>query len=121
MDRKETARYKHLNGYNCAQAALCAFADRLGISDDEARQTAALWGGGRKDLCGAVYAMEHMIRETTEGGVRQQEIIDALESAFTSRFGSVLCADIKIPGQKMICNGFVGAAAEIAEKLLEDR
>ena len=33
MDRAELASVKHRNGYNCCQAVVCVFADKVGIDE----------------------------------------------------------------------------------------
>lgn len=49
-----------VNGYNCAQAVLCAFNDVTELSEREAILTASALGGGiarLREVCGAVSAM----------------------------------------------------------------
>ena len=46
-----------MSGYNCAQAAFCAFADELGLDNDFAKQISSSFGGGMgrmREVCGAV-------------------------------------------------------------------
>lgn len=42
--------------YNCAQCVLCAFADKMGITEEEAFRMGAHFGGGMKmgATCGAI-------------------------------------------------------------------
>ena len=57
MDRKEQAVTLKHNGYNCAQAVLCAFADETGLSEDLLKQIGAGFGAGMgcmEATCGAL-------------------------------------------------------------------
>lgn len=60
MDKKELARHKFLNGYNCAQAVLCTYAQDLGMDEETAYRLAEGFGSGipgLQSLCGACSAM----------------------------------------------------------------
>ena len=54
MDEK-MIQEQFMKGYDCSQVVLSHFADRLGISADQANKTAACFGGGmmQADACGA--------------------------------------------------------------------
>ena len=54
MDEK-VIQEQFMKGYDCSQVVLSHFADRLGISEDQANKTAACFGGGmmQADACGA--------------------------------------------------------------------
>lgn len=57
MERSEHAKELFLNGNNCAQSVLLAFADDLGYSKELALKIAAGFGGGmgkEQGTCGAV-------------------------------------------------------------------
>ena len=57
MAHAERARENFLNGYNCAQAVLCAFNDLTGLDADAAARIASSFGGGMgrlREVCGAV-------------------------------------------------------------------
>ena len=59
-DKGEEARNLFLQGHNCAQAVLCAFAEDLGIDNAMARRMSACFGGGlggQREVCGAVSGM----------------------------------------------------------------
>ena len=45
-DRSEEAKNNFLAGMNCAQAVLCAFADRCGLDRDTALKLASGFGAG---------------------------------------------------------------------------
>jgi C_GCAxxG_C_C family probable redox protein len=57
MDRSEKALSYFANKFNCSQSVLAAFADELGLTEDESLRVACAFGGGigRQQLtCGAV-------------------------------------------------------------------
>ena len=56
MNRFEKAFALHAEGYNCAQAVIGAYADIIGIGEQEAVSIGAGFGGGAGtgELCGAV-------------------------------------------------------------------
>lgn len=57
MERSEKALEYFDNKFNCAQSVLSAFADELGLTEDESLRVACAFGGGmgRQQLtCGAV-------------------------------------------------------------------
>lgn len=56
----ENGRKLFKEGYNCAQAVFCTFADDLGIDFETALKLASSFGGGMgrlREVCGAVSAM----------------------------------------------------------------
>lgn len=60
MDKKELAVYKYKNGYNCAQAVACAYADELNMSEEQAFRLMEGFGKGMSfygHTCGACSAM----------------------------------------------------------------
>ena len=59
-DRSEDAKNNFLAGMNCAQAVLCAFADRCGLDRNTAMKLASGFGGGiarQREVCGAITGM----------------------------------------------------------------
>ena len=56
-DHAERARQLFLEGYNCAQAVVCAFGDVTGLDTDVAARMASSFGGGMgrlREVCGTV-------------------------------------------------------------------
>lgn len=59
-ERVKKARENFLKGYNCAQAVLTAYADLLGMSEEEAAKLISPFGAGfgrMREVCGTVSAM----------------------------------------------------------------
>lgn len=56
-DHGQTAREFFFQGYNCAQAVACAFAEEMGVDVDTAAKLASSFGGGMgrmREVCGTV-------------------------------------------------------------------
>ena len=60
MTKSQLARECFLNGANCAQAVLCAFAEECQLDETSAMRLASGFGGGMgrmREVCGAVSGM----------------------------------------------------------------
>ena len=60
MTHEEKARAYFLEGYNCSQAVVLAFADEVGLPADVLAKLASSFGGGMgrmREVCGAVSGM----------------------------------------------------------------
>ncbi len=127
MNRCEKAVKNHENGYNCAQAVACVFADKLGYSDDELfRLTEAFGGGmgGTQGVCGAVSAMVVVVGGINSYGLDKLPETNKkvsygfardLMEKFQNRIGTILCSDIK---SKKLCS--CDRCIEEAVKILEE-
>ena len=92
-------------GYNCAQAVFCAFADELGMDIDLAKRVSSSFGGGMgrmREVCGAVSGAL-MAMGCFEGYdvIGDDEIkkahyarVQNLMKAFADELGSYVCRDI---------------------------
>lgn len=135
------------SGYNCAQATLCAFADRIDLDEKYLRLVASDFGGGMsgtRETCGAVTGMlmalglikgyddvtdtEHKHRLYAEG----RELIED----FTVEFGTTTCAELSTKvaagfkaephplvacrGNCRACSAFVAYAAKLLEARIEE-
>lgn len=143
-DRALIARENFLKGYNCAQSVFMAFADLLGLSEEEAAKFSSPFGAGfgrMREVCGTVSAMT-MILGYFEGNAdpndqegktriyaREREIIEL----FLKEQKSVVCREIlglekgqeepPAPSKRTLeyyesrpCLGCVETAARIVER-----
>lgn len=108
----------HKSFYTCSGAVLCAFADKIGMSELEAKTVSMPFAGGRAGKCGAVMSAEYILKEKFGSDA------DAKIAEFEDRFkatdkGSVMCVDLrgKVPGS---CRACVTDAAKILEDMIED-
>ena len=63
-ERIKRARNNFLKGYNCAQAVFVAFADLLGMTEEEAAKFSSPFGAGfgrMREVCGTVSAMTMLL------------------------------------------------------------
>ena len=114
--RTDKAVNNHKNFNSCSASVLMAYADKLGISESEAKTIAAPFAGGRMGKCGAVLAAEYVLEQLY--GADSTKMIEEYESKYISADkGSVMCSDLrgKVPG---LCRACVTDAARILEETL---
>lgn len=128
-------------GYNCAQAVFCAFADEVGLSVPMAARIASSFGGGigrLREVCGAVSGMMLVCGylrgyddvEHPEAKSEHYAFVRSLAEEFRREAGSIVCREI-MPGasvggepekrteafyQKRPCLRMVRLAARITEE-----
>ena len=104
-DRPEEAKNNVLAGMNCAQAVLCAVADRCGLDRETALKLASGFGGGiarQREVCGAITGMcmaADLIRGPVEGSDKAAKdehyaFIRGLCDAFREETGSIVCREL---------------------------
>ncbi|MDA3899690.1 MAG: C-GCAxxG-C-C family protein [Spirochaetes bacterium] len=105
MSRSEKGVSKFKEGFNCSQSVLFSYADRLGISEDNALKIMTGFGAGmgrRQEICGAVsggIAVLSMLYGRTGSDDKQKtdETYDKtrkLIEAFISNYGTVNCLSL---------------------------
>ena len=140
----ERACQNFLNGCNCAQSVLCAFADKVGIDEKTLMKLASSFGGGMgklREVCGAVSAMfmiagllkGYSVAGDDIGKTRQYQLVQDLAHKFKSEHGTIICRELlgldgednPIPSKRTSeyyasrpCEDFVRTASEIIEKEL---
>ena len=146
MTRAERAVELFLQGCNCAQAVFAAFADLFGIEQQAALRLSSSFGGGvgrQREICGAVSGMcmaagaLYGYDDVTDSAKKAAHyaLIQQLCGEFRALYGSIVCRELL--GAKRAedspnptprdaefystrpCARFVGAAAEILEKYVE--
>ena len=147
MDHAEKARSLFLQGYNCAQAVLCAFDDLTGLDRETSARLASSFGGGMgrmREVCGTVSGALLVLGQVC--GYADPEDIKAktdhyhLVQEFARRFkqinGTIICRELlkgvrTIPGNDpeartpeyytaRPCLRHVGEAARIVDEMLRD-
>lgn len=129
MDNKEKAVAYHKQGFNCAQAVLCACGGYTGMDEKTALAIAGPFGGGCRcgEICGAVsgglMAIGLCKPFNEAANIEAKEKIAAIAKAYTGdfaeKFTSVRCADIR--GEGKSCNDYIAYAAETAEKIINNK
>lgn len=141
----EKAANNFREGYNCAQSVLLAFANQVGLKEDEALKLASSFGGGMgrlREVCGAVSAM-FMIAGILKGYTEPNndvvkadhyKLIQDLAAEFKLKHGTIICRELlgldgtefsPIPSartdeyyKERPCEEFIKCAAEIVEEEL---
>ena len=104
MTCEERAAQNFLDGCNCAQAVLLAFADQTGLDEDTARRIASGFGGGMarmREVCGAVsgmfmaagllYGSSSLSHEEKSAHYLR---LQALAAQFREKNGSIICREL---------------------------
>jgi|GEM_PF-1523864 len=97
---------------SCAQTIALAYADLAGLSEVQAMNLTAGFGGGmgKKQTCGVVTAML-MITGLSEQGEKCREMMDAFEK----KTGSTTCRELLEKHTEEYCPSLVRFAAELME------
>ena len=147
MTRKEKAMNYFLEGYNCSQSVVLAFADLLEMEPDQLARLSSAFGGGMgrlREVCGSVSGMFIVLGilygyddpKEFEGKKVLYERVQELAHRFEAVNGSIVCRELlglaeksqePTPEQrsdkyykKRPCKELVGCAAEILEDFLEE-
>ena len=127
MNRAEKAIENHKKGYNCAQAVICAFADRTEFTEDQLFKLSEAFGGGMggtQGVCGAVSAMVMLAGLEKSFGTDEIPKTNKVESyafgrklmeEFEKRNQTVVCARLKGEGIRS-CDGCIEDAVKILEE-----
>ena len=99
-ERCEKAVTYRRSGANCAQSLLAAFADVLGISEEQALRVGAGLGGGVRsgNICGAVNAPVMILGcafpEAARDKARAAYLAKEFQRRFTERFQYLNCREL---------------------------
>lgn len=105
MNKGELAAQYFLKGYNCAQAVAVAYAEELGLSEQQAARAVSGFGGGvarQREVCGAVSGMVFVYSSLRgyddpaddAGKKAMYGRIQQLCEAFRSENGSIVCREL---------------------------
>ena len=105
--------------YNCCQSVLVAFAEDIGLTEEQAYRLGANFGGGMRcgSVCGALTGALMVLGMTG----RPPEEADALRQKFQEAHGEINCAALLKKAQdagvarREYCNGLVLNAVEILD------
>lgn len=132
-NRVEKACALHKQGYNCAQAVICAYSDLFGMDEETAFKVSEGFGGGiggmHDGVCGAtsaVYMLAGLQRSSgaVERGLTKTETyvrIKELAAVFQAENGSTTCCELierRRAGEGKSCRELVAYAAGVVEREL---
>lgn len=134
MNRVEKSMEYHKKGYNCAQAVICSFADKLGISEKDAFKVSEALGFGVSDsfgTCGAVTGMALVMGMVNSTGNLEKPDSKAdtyrkvreLNAKFRAKNGSTICREIKgMDSGKILrsCDGCIEDAVRLLCEYFEE-
>ncbi len=128
----ECAKALYNEGYNCSQAVVLAFADRLGLDKETIARLASSFGagyGGMGEVCGAVSGMLIVLGlakgfgnpSEKEKKKAQFAEISEMIAEFRQINGAIICREIlknvkSADEKKCTCGDKVKIAAEIVAK-----
>ena len=122
MDKKEAAVELKHNGFNCAQAVLCAYEDELGVPQEILKKIGAGFGVGMgcmEATCGALCAAQMVIGlKKYDDRPMLRDAATALRS-FNEKCGATLCKDLKGKDTGIVlceCDDCVRNAVKIIER-----
>ena len=125
MDRAVELRSRTDIHYNCAQTVLCAFADTLGMTEEEAFKLGSHFGGGMKmgATCGVITSDLMILGMAGKG---ETAVAKKYVDGFRERHNGVLnCAELlrinaeKGGTRKPHCDGMVYEAVAALEEMLK--
>ena len=119
--KAEKAAEYHKSFNSCSASVLRAFAEDAGISDSDAKKTAAPFAGGKMGKCGAVLAAEYVIEKKFGAGSESKKAL--FDQQFTDMNKSLMCKELKgsLTGKPLrSCRGCVTDAAELLEKMISE-
>ena len=132
MTKSELAVSKHRQGYNCAQAVACAFAEELGIDESTLYKMTEGFGAGMgtgKGICGALSGAALVAGFMNSNGDIENagatkgstyQLVGSLQNQFFEQVGSIICKDIKSGANSdhvTSCAECIAIAAELAETI----
>ena len=146
MNRAEKAEKLFKEGYNCSQAVVGAFSDKLSLDKETLMKLSSSFGGGMgrlREVCGAVSGMFVVLGlikgynspDDNDGKKEHYNNIQALAKKFEEENGSIICRELlglsvkkeePIPEKrteeyykKRPCVEMVKSAVAILEKIIE--
>ena len=124
MNRKEYAvQLKHTN-CNCCQALLCAFADEVGMTEDELKKIGTAFGVGMgclESTCGALIGAQMLMGMKKYQGRPMLRDAAGVLHQFESMCKATICKDLKGKDTGVVlceCDDCVRNAVEIVEGML---
>lgn len=105
MTRVEKAEKLFKDGYNCSQAVVGAFSDKLDIEFETLMKLSSSFGGGMgrlREVCGAVSGMfivlgllkGYNLPDDNNGKKAHYENIQSLAKKFEEENGSIICREL---------------------------
>ncbi len=148
MTKREIAMSLFMEGYNCSQSVLGAFAEDLGLDFETALKISSSFGGGMgrmREVCGAVSGMlmvaglkwGYSIPKDMEAKTAHYKLVQELAAKFKEKNKYIVCRQLlgldgndtsHVPSErtaeyykKRPCVQLIGDAAEILEQVMKEK
>ena len=109
---------------NCAQAVIAAYADVVGITEQQAMNLGNAFGSGMGNMegtCGALTGAAIIVGLATGDKLRSRKVMTKIMTQFQERNGATQCKLLKGVGTGLVlrsCEGCVADASELLESEL---
>ena len=134
MAYKDQALEYHKQGYNCAQAVVCAFKDQFDLDEQTLFKLSEAFGlgmGNMEGTCGALSgalmvagylnSTGKLGSEMPKSKAQTYQIDRTIAAQFLELNGSMLCKNLKTKGPGFVpCDTCIARACDILEKELEN-
>jgi C_GCAxxG_C_C family probable redox protein len=108
LDKKEYAVYLKHNGYNCAQAVMMVYKDRVGLSEELIKKLGSGFGsgmGGMKATCGALVGANMILGMLNNSNMATKFYAKDMADKFIERSKAISCRDLKgLETHKILCS-----------------
>lgn len=134
MNKVEEALAYHKQGYNCAQAVACVFAEELGIEEKEIFRMSEGFGFGMGTMgtCGAVSGMAIVAGLlNSDGNLKRPrskpqtyKVTRTMSQEFQEKNSSIICKELKSVDTGEVlrsCSGCIADAVAIAEEYVKEK
>ncbi|MDO4617377.1 MAG: C-GCAxxG-C-C family protein [Lachnospiraceae bacterium] len=132
QSRVDLCTKRHQNGYNCAQAVACAYADLVGMDEEtmfKVTEGLGLGQGAMLGTCGAVAGacvlagMKNSCGDLSNPNSKGStyKLVKEITETFKADHGTVICRELKgVDTGKVVlsCPDCIRNAAALAEKVL---
>lgn len=124
--KSEAAEKKRSGKYNCAQAVICTYCDKVGIDENTAMNIGNAFAAGMgntEGTCGALVGAGIVIGLSTCDRVVSAQLMRKIMTDFQARNGATRCKDLKGVETGSVlrqCPDCVADAAEFLEETLEN-
>jgi len=122
----------HKQGYNCAQAVVCAYCDLFGIDEKTAFMLSEGFGAGMgsmKGTCGAVSGLIMLLGLKNSSGncenltkAATYKLVKEASSKFEEKNGTLICSELKGINNGVVlrsCDGCIEDACAIFEEYVD--
>lgn len=123
--RKDKAAEKKSGKYNCAQAVICTYCDKVGIDEQTALNIGNAFGigmGNQEGTCGALVGAGVVVGMMNKDRAKSMQDMKKIMAKFQERNGATICKVLKGKETGKVlreCHDCVRDAAEFLEEVMD--